>query len=84
MCNALLRMEDTTLRLPELIGEPNEKGYLRTDQYRCETMGLPKRRERAPCRTIQYPWYSQEELEECSWVNSLPGVERQWWTRARC
>jgi hypothetical protein len=45
MCNALLRMEDTTLRLPELIGEPNEKGYLRTDQYRCETMGLPKRRE---------------------------------------
>jgi hypothetical protein len=41
--NALLRMEDTTLRLPELIGEPNEKGYLRTDQYRCETMGWPKR-----------------------------------------
>jgi ABC-type multidrug transport system fused ATPase/permease subunit len=40
--------------------------------------------EGAPCRTIQHPWHSQEELEECSWVNSLPGVERQWWTRACC
>jgi len=36
-------MEATTLRLPEVIGEPNEKGYLRTDQYRCETMGPPTR-----------------------------------------
>jgi hypothetical protein len=28
--------------------------------------GSPKSREGAPCRTIHYPWYSQEELEECS------------------
>ena len=30
--NRYLRVEDTTLRLPELIGEPNEKGNLKTNQ----------------------------------------------------
>ena len=35
--------EDTLLRLPEMIGEPNERGILKTDRRRRETMGSPKR-----------------------------------------
>jgi hypothetical protein len=41
--NPRVRLEDTPLRLPEMIGEPNEKGNLKTDQRRRETMGPPKR-----------------------------------------
>ncbi len=43
--NFPIRAEDTTLRLPDLIGEPNERGNLKTDQRRGETMGPPTNRE---------------------------------------
>jgi hypothetical protein len=36
-------MEDTIPRLPEMIGEPSERSYLRTDQRARKTMGPPKR-----------------------------------------
>ncbi len=39
--------------------------------------GSPTSREGAPRRTMLHPWHNQEELEERSWVNSLPRVERQ-------
>jgi transposase len=42
-CNFFLRVEATTLRLPELIGEPSERGNLKTDQRERETMGPPTR-----------------------------------------
>ena len=38
-----LRTKDTTLRLPEVIGERERKGSLNTDQRRRETMGSPTR-----------------------------------------
>jgi hypothetical protein len=31
--------EETALRLPDLIGEPSERGDLKTDQHKRETMG---------------------------------------------
>ena len=42
-CNFFLRVEATTLRLPELIGEPSEWGNLKTDQREREAMGPPTR-----------------------------------------
>jgi hypothetical protein len=41
--NFFLRVEATTLRLPELIGEPSERGNLKTDRRERETMGPPNR-----------------------------------------
>ena len=43
--NPRVRGEDTPLRLPEVIGEPNERGNLKTDRRRRETMGPPTNRE---------------------------------------
>jgi hypothetical protein len=39
------RLEATTLRLPDLIGERERKGHLKTDQRRRETMGPRTNRE---------------------------------------
>ncbi len=41
--NSRLRREDTLPRLPEVIGEPSERGNLKTDQRKRETMGPPTR-----------------------------------------
>jgi hypothetical protein len=41
--NWLLRVEDTLLRLPEMIGEPSERSNLSTDQRKRETAGPPTR-----------------------------------------
>ena len=57
-----LRREDTLPQLPEVIGEPGERGNLKTDQRRHETMGFPKRREPQGNRALVVP----ECLGQCS------------------
>ena len=47
-----------------------------TERFEVVNAGRPTGGDGAPRRTMLYPWYSQEELEECSWVNSLRQVER--------
>jgi hypothetical protein len=60
------RPEATPLRLPEVIGEPNGRGNLKTDQPRRETMGPPTNREVQGGRAAVVPkclgqWPGQEE-----------------------
>jgi hypothetical protein len=57
-----LRREDTLPRLPEVIGEPSERGNLKTDQRRRETLGFPTRREPQGNRALIVP----ECLGQCS------------------
>jgi hypothetical protein len=47
-----LRREATTPRLPEVIGEPSERGNLKTDQRERETMGPPTRGDSQGGRTV--------------------------------
>ncbi len=66
----------STVNIHKEWGKDMSRAPKRTERLLCANAGSPTGRECAPRRTMLYPWYSQEELEECSWVNSLRQVER--------
>jgi hypothetical protein len=75
------RLEDTSLRLPEVIGEPNGRGNLKTDQPRGETMGPPKNREVHGGRAVVV----LERLGQCPEQGEGPQgrVDKTQWVRWR-